>query len=203
MSAAYPLQWPQGWPRTPSYKIKSAPFGTTGRTGYKTGLTVAEARERLQAQLDLLGAKLPVLSTNLELRLDGLPRSGEREPQDRGAAVYFQLGGRPTVLACDRWNRVADNIAAIAKHIEALRGMDRWGVGTAAQAFAGYQAIAAPRERHWREVLGIHPGSRVSRADIESIYRIAARKAHPDAGGSNEAMAELNRARDQALAEIG
>lgn len=202
MSAAYPLHWPQGWPRTSGHH-KTAPFGTTGERGYKRELTVAEARDRLQEQLDLLRAKMPVLSTNLELRLDGLPRTGQPEPHDRGVAVYFQLGGKPTVLACDRWNRVADNIAAIAKHIEALRGMDRWGVGTAAQAFAGYQAIAGPAPRSWRQVFEIGADEIVTPGMIDARYRTFARRRHPDAGGSNEAMAELNQARDQALAEIG
>jgi hypothetical protein len=33
---------------------------------------------------------------------------------------------------------VADNIAAIAAHIDAIRRQDRYGVGTLDQAFAGY-----------------------------------------------------------------
>lgn len=33
-------------------------------------------------------------------------------------------------------------------------------------------------------------------------HRFLARERHPDAGGSNHQMAELNRARDQALQEI-
>jgi hypothetical protein len=31
-----------------------------------------------------------VISTNVRMRLDGLPRSGEKESQDPGAAVYWQ-----------------------------------------------------------------------------------------------------------------
>jgi curved DNA-binding protein CbpA len=37
---------------------------------------------------------------------------------------------------------------------------------------------------------------------IERAFRTRARKCHPDTGGSNEAMVELNTARDQALKEI-
>lgn len=196
MTQAYPLHWPSGWPR--ARHRQRAQFGTTGRSraGFKQQLTVAEARERLSDQLDALRARYPTLSSNLELRLDGTPRSGLPEPADVGVALYFHLEGKPIALACDKWDRVADNIAAIAKHIEALRGIDRWGVGTAAQAFAGYQALPAPEQ--WWQVLGVP--EHADPEQINTAYRFLARKAHPDAGGSNAAMARLNAARDQGLA---
>ena len=57
--------------------------------------------------------------------------------------MYFKLDSVPEglVLACDRWLRVEDNIAAVAAHIGALRGIDRWGVGSVRQAFAGYKRL--------------------------------------------------------------
>jgi hypothetical protein len=58
--------------------------------------------------------------------------------------VYFKLHGKDRVLACDKWDRVADNIAAIAAHIDAIRRQDRYGVGTIDQAFAGYSALPPP-----------------------------------------------------------
>jgi len=193
MSEAYPLQWPTGWPRTS--RPRTSTFGTTSRSSYKKALTVADARDRLSEQLELIRARYVTLSTNLELRLDGQPRSGQRDPDDKGVAVYFQLAGKDTVLACDKWSAVADNIAAIAKHIDALRGMDRWGVGTAAQAFAGYQALPEPDQ--WWQILGC--GSNAGPDEITAAYRGLARKAHPDTGGSDWAMARLNAARDAGL----
>lgn len=189
---AFPLQWPAGWPRV-RYRQRAS-FGTTGRSTFKQSLTVAEARQRLSDQLDLLRARYTTLSTNLELRLDGAPRSGQPEPADPGVACYFHLEGKPTVLACDKWDRVADNIAAIAKHIEALRGMDRWGVGTAAQAFAGYQSLPAPEQ--WHIVLGVGVGA--DRAVVEQAYRAKAKQAHPDAGGSRAEWDKLVAAYEQA-----
>jgi hypothetical protein len=193
MTQAFPLQWPAGWPRAKSRK--SATFKSTDNRGWKVEVTVAGACRRLQEQLDLLRASYVTLSTNLEPRLDGQPRSGQREPADPGAAVYFRLLGQDVALACDKWDRVADNIVAIAKHIEALRGMERWGVGTAAQAFAGYQALPAPEQ--WWEVLGIHADA--DPLQINAAYRAKARTAHPDQGGSDAAMARLNAARDRGL----
>jgi hypothetical protein len=196
---AYPLQWPAGWARTDAYRRKRASFGTTARSyaGCREALTVADARERLSRELDMLGARYITLSSNLELNLNGQPRSGQREPADPGVAVYFRLNGKDMAFACDRWDRAADNIAALAKHIEAMRGMDRWGVGTAAQAFAGYEALPSPDP--WWKVLGLgHPN--VTRSEIVVAYRKASQAAHPDRpGGSHDKMAAVNAARDEGL----
>jgi hypothetical protein len=200
--AAFPLQWPSGWKR--AMWRQRATFGQQGARGWKEALTVAKARQRLSDELDRLGASYVTLSTNLELRLDGQPRSGAPEPRDPGAAVYFRLNGKDIALACDKWDRVADNIAALAKHIEAMRGMDRWGVGTAAQAFAGYEALPAPEgKRSWREVLGFSPTAHPDVAGVDIAYRAKAAALHPDKGGSHEKMAELNAARKEAKEAIG
>lgn len=201
MSQAYPLHWPAGWPRTALAQRKPAAFGKMRASGYgREALTVAGARGRLSRELGLLDASNPVLSTNVELRLDGQPRSDRRDPDDPGAAVYFSLGGRPMALACDRWDRVADNIAALAKHIEALRGMDRWGVGTTAQAFTGYQALpspdAVPPASCWA-ILGIEPTR--DPAKIRAAFRTKAAEHHPDRGGMTADMTALIQARDQAM----
>lgn len=206
---AYPLTWPPSQPRTRSRQRAS--FGRTERTYYEGGgsrldrtrLTVAQALERLTRELRLVGAVQVVVSTNLQLRLDGLPRSGQGEPADPGVAVYFSLDQKPHCLACDTWDRVADNLAAIAKHIEALRGQERWGVGSRAQAFAGYAARPASTARPWRQVLEVPAAApRPTEDDVRATYRRLAFHRHPDHGGSTEAMAELNAAMAEALAEI-
>lgn len=186
----YPLAWPTGWARTPRHKRQRAAFKSKGGQ-----LSVFAAIQRLSGELARLGARGEILSTNIETRLDGLPRSNQPEPQDGGAAVYFTLKGAPRCLACDKWNRVADNIAAIAQHIDALRRIDRYGVGTLEQAFAGYAALP-PKADPW-ELLGL---SRNATAyDIAAAHRRLAIEHHPDRGGSHEHMARLNAARDEAL----
>ena len=50
-------------------------------------------------------------------------------------------------------------------------------------------------------MIGLNPG--VSEAEIEAAYRQKAKKAHPDAGGSTEAMATLNEARAAVLGRAG
>lgn len=201
--AAYPLSWPTGWPRTKELQRQRARFGQKDYSkswSATKALTIAIARDRLQAELERLGASNPILSTNVELRLDGQPRSDRSPPVDPGVAIYFDLRGKPTVLACDKWDRVADNINALAKHIEAMRGMDRWGVGTLEQAFTGYQALAAPEP--WWKILGL-AGPSSDKAEIRAAYRQASGRAHPDVpGGSHDRMAAVNAARDEGLSQL-
>lgn len=187
----YPLSWPDGWKRTDRHKRQRSAFRSRGGQ-----LTVAAAVQRLSGELGRLGATGEILSTNVDVRLDGLPRSGQPEPSDSGAAVYFKLKGKDRCLACDRWNRVADNVAAIAQHIDALRRIERYGVGTIEQAFAGYTAIGHSASADWW--LELRVSEHATWEQIETAYRALAREVHPDAGGSHEAMARLNAARDAA-----
>jgi hypothetical protein len=161
-------------------------------------MTAATATDRLVRELDLLRADTnrAVLSTNIALRLDGRPRSDQTEPTDPGAAVYFTVDGKDRALACDKWRRVADNIAAIAAHIEAIRAIARYGVGTLEQAFAGYTALP-PTAEDWSIVLMVPTSA--TRADIQAAYRQLAAIHHPDRGGRHEDMARLTAARDRAL----
>jgi hypothetical protein len=137
------------------------------------------------------------------------PRSGQREPDDPGAAVWFDWGARPYVFACDTYLRVADNVAALAAHIDSVRTSERHGVAELEQAFQGFLALPAARGgRSWREVLGFAPewptaaDRAAAVAWIEARFKERAVRAHPDAGGSTEAMAELNAARAQARKEF-
>lgn len=209
MTQAYPLQWPLSRPRTKTptraaFGKKVTRIGHSSDWSEKASLTVADALGRLQREIDLLGARNYVLSSNVQLRLDGLPRSGQPEPADRGVALYFTLSGKPHCLPCDRYDRVADNIAAIAKHIEATRAIERYGVASIAEMFTGFMALPEPgAKKSWREILGFSPNLTPSAGTVEDQFRRLAKKHHPDAGGSNELMAELNAARAAALKEIG
>jgi len=200
MSAqSYPLTWPIRLPRT---KARSeSRFRKPVRTGYGNRRhSIAEGRDKLFAELERLGAKKAILSTNLRLRLDGLPHSNQPNPEDPGVAIYFELKGKQIVLPCDRWQHVECNIWAIACHIETLRQQDRWGVGSVEQAFAGYAALPEKTTENPWEILGIP--ELASEPIIMDAYRRKAKEAHPDKGGSTEQFRAICEAKDIALATI-
>jgi hypothetical protein len=209
----FPLEWPMGWKRTPYGQRKRAMFGkvrqerSTTNPNYtwqrREALSVGDGLERLTGELRRLGARNYIISSNLRLRNDGLPMASQaKQLEDPGVAVYFKLQGKPLVLACDRWSSAADNMAAIAGHIEAVRASDRYGVGTVEQAFAGYKALPADTAANWRAVFGFPKEARPTLDQLDTAYKRAAREKHPDAGGSDIEMAHVNRARDYALAEL-
>jgi len=192
--AAYPLSWPQGRPRA---KLRvPGRFATTLRNNPASRkpqpVTLAEARLRLAEEIDRLDGRSPILSSNVELRIDGHPRSGLPEPRDPGAAVYFRLNDRPMVLSCDRYTEVAQNIAAIAAHIDAVRRIERYGVATAEQLFTGFLALPAPIVMDdWRTALG----NPATLAEAEAAFRERIAAAHPDRPtGSHNAAAMLTAA---------
>jgi hypothetical protein len=206
--SAYPLEWPIGWKRTPSHQRTAANFGKRRRAlegGYTRleSLTISDGLTRLRDELRRLGAHHIVISSNLRPRLDGLPAGDNPKVlQDPGIAVYFVLKGRALVLACDKWRSAADNMAAIAGHIEAIRAQERYGVGNIEQALAGYKALPADTAASWRAVFGFGTDARVTVEQVQHAFRAAARTRHPDTGGSEIEMAHLNRARDYALQEL-
>lgn len=214
---AFPLAWPPGWKRTAVDARMPGQFGTTknstvGNWRMKQDITVAAATQRLRAELDRMAVRGDdlVLSTNLKLRLDGLPRSDQAQPADPGAAVYWNdpWTSAPRCMAIDRYTKVEMNIAALAATIEAMRAIERHGGAIVLErAFTGFTALPAPivagMKRHWREVLGCKPTGTVTADDVRQLYRHYASLYHPDRQRGDAAkMAELNQARDDALKEI-
>lgn len=199
----YPLQWPDGWERTRHRR----------RSSYK--MPPGSMIEHLSGELRRFSARGVVVSSNVPQTRERTMRLDYRIPDDPGVAVYFTKtdgNGRfvERVLACDKWDRAYDNAYAIGLAIEHMRGMDRCGATQLLErAFSAFGALppssAAPVSRPWWDVLGI-PQSAIgvlSIAMVEARYRELAAKAHPDRGGSDAAMAELNAARDQAKAHYG
>jgi hypothetical protein len=170
---AYPLCWPDGWKRVKSRQ--HAAFNKTREPRYevrdgvtkqiyqgKAKLSVADAVRRVLTELERMGMSDDdiIISTNVRLRLDGLPRS-DQEPGDPGAAVYWQKKDKPMrCMAIDQYWRVADNLAAIAATLNAMRSIERHGGAEILdRAFKGFAALPERATSHWRETLGIQASS--------------------------------------------
>lgn len=207
-----PLCWPHWKPRTKWQERKFGRFGTKGdRWGVKE-ITLAQARNRL---FDELGKFTKsghawrcdpsdvIISTDLALRNDGLPRSGQKKPDDPGVAVYFELDSKPRCIPCDQYNRIEDNLAAIAATVAALRTIERHGSQMFEAAFSGFDALPSPDftvGRSWRDVLNYYGDDL---AECKRQYRRAAKDAHPDAGGNDAAFSEVGEAWEQAQEALG
>lgn len=189
MTTAFPLAWPAGWPRT----------RLPQRSNFKTK-SLAYERDDLFAELWRLKAKNIILSTNLELRKDGLPYSGRKIPDDTGVAVYFILNGNQQCIPCDRWNSVEQNMKAITKSIDAIRGLSRWGAKEIVDAaFMGFKALPAGSSssaEDWTEILKVSADA--SPEKIRTNYLQLIKHAHPDNGGTSEEFHRIQRAYEEA-----
>ena len=171
---AYPLAWPAGWTRTKSKQ----------RGSFQ--VTFARARDELMSEISRMGGRLPVLSSNLLLRRDGLPYAQQGRVDDPGIAVYFEYKGKPMCFACDRYTNIEANTRAIQLSISAIRGLERWGAsGMMERAFTGFVALEAPKG-DWRDVL--------DPLDPEGSYRQLRSQHHPDKGGAHGEFDKVQRA---------
>lgn len=133
-------------------------------------------------------------------RLDGRPRA---HAVAEHPGVIFSLDSKHGHLSypCDTFTTWQDNLRAIAKALEALRMVDRYGVTRHGEQYRGFLAIEAtaavagfadaPAAMQWLidftdHVDGVAPEPPQARR--RSIVRKAMRKAHPDAGGDDTAF---------------
>jgi len=192
---ASPLCWPAGWPRTCEREYSR--FGT-----WNNPPTIAKGTDLILDQLRMMGVEREdvIISSDLKLRLDGLPYSNQRIPDDVGVAVYWRdSDGNDRVMALDKYLRIGCNLWAIGKTLEALRGIERWGGGQILdRAFTGFTALPSPEVAGGVDpyaLLGINP------EDSESARRQAYRKAlsdsHPDHGGDSERFNQVRAAGKQ------
>lgn len=182
---AYPLHWPQGFPRT-------------------------KAREKGKFQTSLAGA-LKNVRTSMTLfandsgkNINGIVISsnyslGVERPADPGVSVWFTWDGLDLCIAVDRYLTVEANLQAIHHILEARRVEIRHGTLALVHAtFQGFRALPPPADqKSWREVLNLGENDN----DLEKArmqYKRLAAERHPDRGGSDAQMAELNAAWEQA-----
>lgn len=195
MNSGYPLEWPIGRARTADYDRK---------WGQLNKMPSARVYQLLNEELRKMDVEAVTLSTNLQLRRDGLPYVGQKEPEDPGAVLYFRRKGIDIAIACDVWHKLDANVRAIGLTVEAIRGMERWGTEEMVdRAFTGFKALpensafVTPYTRPWHEVLQVAPDADPS--VIKAAYRNLAAKYHPDnrITGDTVKFAEVQKAYDE------
>jgi hypothetical protein len=193
MILPYPLQWPDTLPRTP----------VPGPSQFKTSLS--GALKNVDTSLRAFGrdSGKPVTDIVLTSNVSGLSLGS---PKDKGVAAWFTWDGEQRCIAVDRYSKVECNLQAIHHIIEARRTeMRHGGLHIVRQTFKGFTALPAPAGQAppapWWIVLDVP--AIATAEQIEAAYRARAKRAHPDAGGSNDAMARLNRARQEGLKANG
>lgn len=190
----FPLYWPLQHPRT------------ARRHEGAFSVDFVRARSQLLGELDRLGAREVLISSNVPIRRDGLPAVPDREPTDPGVAVYFTrkstCSSTCSSIVVVAWRSIARS-ASIVRPIARMLYRTRVNRSHAMTTFSGFAALPAPSQpKTWRDVLGIPPGP-IDRETLYDKWRELARIHHPDVGGDNARMAEINVAYERACAELG
>jgi hypothetical protein len=181
----YPLQWPDGTPRT----------RTRQKSQFRTGLPAAI--KNVTTSLRLFGDDSGIALSAVQVTSNvGLMHAA---PADPGVAVWFQWDGALRCIAVDRYLTVAENLQAIHHVLEARRvEMRHAGITMTRAAFRGFvAALPAPGERPWSEVLGVPTDATPDQ--IAAAYKARARDLATR--GDEGQRCELNVARDKALKE--
>lgn len=198
MIETYPLCWPVDYKRSSGSRRKSTFKNTLGN-----------ARDMLKIEVKRLGGSDLIISSNIPTRNDGELRAdfGRYKLDDPGVAIYFKWKKRDIVMCCDTYLAVWENIVALCKAIEALRGLERWGVSEFLdRAFTGFNAlppasgiIMGYNKRKWWDVLQVRSDS--SRDMIVSSYRSLVKTCHPDVPGTGDMIKfqEIQEAYEEAI----
>jgi hypothetical protein len=118
-----------------------------------------------------------------QIRIDGRPR-GDIRVNHPGVELSFEVpDGRRLVFHTDThaWsatrgstNSWHDNLRAIALGLESLRAVDRYGITSTAEQYAGFLQLetSAPSVERGRRLVEVHGG-----------LTLALKATHPDSGG--------------------
>lgn len=172
---------------------------------------VWELLQRELRQVDALSAVLELDAPAHRIQ----KRSGEwiadARPNDPGVVLTIERRGKPPMqMVCRRFRAWMDNVYAIARSLEALRMVDRYGCTSSGEQYVGFAALPAPgksaRDTVQEAVDLIHEvsGDIATREGWVHQDSIAAaiRMAHPDHGGTAERLTRVLEAR-KTLAAAG
>lgn len=181
MTEAYPLHWPEGFPRAKS-RITSQ-----FRTSLSGALT--NVQDELRRFAKDTGRKIDnvVISSNVTL--------GQQRPPDPGVAIYYEWDGVQVCIPVDRYQKVEDNLQAIFRIIEADRTkMRHGGLNIVKASMRGYAALPPPGpgrgaigQMPWWKRLGVAKTCTIEEA--QAAYYAKVKTTHPDHGGD---AAEFN-----------
>lgn len=142
----------------------------------------------LEFELDKLGASDVVIEAGFreqDIRLDGWPRSNAQQPSFPGVIVNFESHHGPLRYGTSMYVRWQANLRAIALGLEALRAVDRHGIGQRGEQYAGWKQLTAggPDVARGRTLIAHHGGERAARFAT-----------HPDQGGDAKDFADVQAA---------
>jgi hypothetical protein len=147
----------------------------------------------LEREVRMLGARQVVIELAIQesdLRLDGQPYASTK-PRHPGVTVAFESRHGALKYTADKFATWTENLRAIALGLEALRKVDRYGMTSRGEQYAGWKALPAGGPTPEQGAAIIREHGNLKRALLAT---------HPDHGGDPEQFAAVQAAREAGIA---
>lgn len=170
------------WPY-PERPKSSFPF----RSGWDDALDLLETEIAAKGGTDVV---IGIVCDEGQISMSGALKAGSRTAvRHPGAEVSFELpDGRRLVFHTDAYGDLRQNLRAIGKGLEALRAVDRYGITSTDEQYAGFQQLTA----------GGPDASRGARlVELHGSVAKALKVTHPDHGGDAGQFADVQAYRQQ------
>jgi hypothetical protein len=100
----------------------------------------------LEFEIEALDGSDVVIGIGLrpsDIRFDGMPKANAATPAHPGVEISFESRYGRLTYATDVFVDWHDNVRAIAKGLEALRSVERWGVSSTGEQYAGFAQLTS------------------------------------------------------------
>ncbi len=170
--------------------------------------TYKQTLDLLEYELNHLRAKDIVIQAGYalsQIRNDGWPYANAKASHPAVVLSYRNRKNEEVSFPCDSYDQMEDNLRAIGLTLKSLRDIDRYGVSQGGEQYKGWTALPeAGKSDTTREAAAIlatfspalsvdlilsDPGA------MQEAYRQAAKRCHPDAGGSAEEWYRVEQAK--------
>lgn len=140
----------------------------------------------LEREIEALGGTDPdvgIVCDPSQISMSGALKAGQRvSVRHAGAEVSFDAGGRRMVFHTDAFPWLAWNLRAIALGLEALRKVDRYGITSGGEQYAGFAALGPG---------GPDPARGARIVELHGSVAKALKVTHPDHGGDAGEFADV------------
>lgn len=186
---------------------------------YRFKATAHATRTLLRQEAGMLNASdvvVELVAPDSAFYKDGTGLRSDRSHHVAHVGVVVRLIGTKhgdLRYACDAFDGWEANLRAIALGLDALRKIERYGIGKRGEQYTGWAALgvgtpmgstapAPPMDfAHACQVLAGGTDGMVTSRDVaedvddaKAAYRLTSKRYHPDRGGSDEVMAKVNEA---------
>lgn len=209
------------WPGELTTRREVANFRSPSYTDPDTGRWVPAARTKIGKtmrelatefeQIKATNPRLQVAVTRDQITLDGRLYA-RAQPWHPGVILVFDSPRGEQRYPSDHYSHWEDNLRAIVLTLNAMRGIERWGVGDVRGSYLAIESARAMPStpfghepasvlRWLTEFLQAEPGGHVP-TEARAMIRLAQRTTHPDHGGDAEQFRLVNLAENY-LREAG